>query len=309
MQLPHSPTLVVIAGPTASGKTALGVWLASLFKTEILSADSRQCFRELNIGVARPSIEELSQIKHHFIASHSIFQPVNAGIYSAYGLKILKQLFRGHRVVIAVGGTGLYIKALTEGIDTMPPISAEIRQDIIGEYASQGLPWLQSAVAREDPVFWRQAERSNPQRLMRALEFIRSHGTSIVNFHSHQKQSRSFNVINIALDLPRDLLYDRINQRVDIMIRQGLEAEVRGLYALRHLNALQTVGYKEWFPYFENAADLIQVTENIKRNTRHYAKRQVTWFKKQEAFQWFSPSDKENILSFIKSTLDGPDSV
>ncbi|UAY54447.1 tRNA (adenosine(37)-N6)-dimethylallyltransferase MiaA [Arachidicoccus terrestris] len=309
MQLPHPRTLVVLAGPTASGKTALGIWLAKAFGTEILSADSRQCYRELEIGVARPSPEELHLVPHHFIATHSIQEIVNAGTFAAYGLKTLNQLFKEHSVVLAVGGTGLYIKALTEGIDAMPSIPASIRETVIQQYQQNGLEWLQSRIALEDPLFWEQAEKMNPQRLMRALEFIRTTGTSIVAYRKNKKQDRGFQVINIGLATPRDVLYQRINTRVDIMMAQGLEKEVRTLYPFRHLNALQTVGYREWYPYFEGKTDLLSVKETIQRNTRHYAKRQITWFKKQEDFKWFSPTDKENILSCIKSQLNGPDSV
>jgi len=309
MQLSHPRTLVVLAGPTASGKTDLGIWLAKAFRTEILSADSRQCYKQLDIGVARPSSEELRQVPHHFIDSHSIHETVNAGIYAQYGLRKLEALFKDHAVVVAVGGTGLYIKALTQGIDAMPATPPQIREAIIQQYHLGGLPWLQATIAKEDPVFWQQAEQMNPQRLMRALEFIRTTGSSITQFRKNQKQTRDFKVIYIALDLPREILYNRINQRVDMMLEQGLEKEVRDLYSFRHLNALQTVGYKEWYPYFEKQTDLISVKETIQRNTRHYAKRQLTWFKKQEDFNWFSPADKENILSFIKSQLDGPGSI
>lgn len=302
-------TLVVLAGPTASGKTALGIWLAQALKTEILSADSRQCYRELNIGVARPTPAELAQIPHHFIASHSIHDSLNAGAYATYGLKILEQIFKRHPVALAVGGTGLYIKALTEGMDVMPPVAKEVREQITLQYQQNGMTWLQSAVAMEDPLFWQQAEQMNPQRLMRALEFIRATGSSIVEFRKSQKQNRNFKVIRIGLELPREALYERINTRVNLMVAQGLEKEVRELYPFRHLNALQTVGYKEWYPFFEAQSDLSTVKETIQRNTRHYAKRQMTWFKKQEDFKWFSPADKENILSCIKSELHGPDPV
>ena len=305
MSVVPSRTLIVLAGPTASGKTALGIWLANKLEAEILSADSRQCFKELNIGVARPSKEELAAVPHHFIASHSIHDTVNAGVFEAYGLRVLSGLFQKSSVALVVGGTGLYIKALTEGIDPMPQIPIEIRAAIDQGYNHQGLSWLQDQVSREDPLFWQTAERQNPRRLMRALEFIRTTGTSINSYRKNQKQIRDFNIINIALELPRDLLYDRINQRVDIMLAEGLEKEVRELYPLKDLNALQTVGYREWYPYFEGQQAFDTVRANIQKNTRHYAKRQMTWFKKQEDFLWFSPTDRENILTCIKSKLHG----
>lgn len=309
MQKPHPRTLIVLAGPTASGKTDLGIWLAQALETEILSADSRQCYKELDIGVARPSALELQQVPHHFIASHSIHDSVNAGVYETYGLNILERLFKEHAVVLAVGGTGLYIKALTEGMDPMPPVEATVRQAVIQSYQQNGLSWLQSAVALEDPLFFAQAEQSNPQRLMRALEFIRTTGTSIVAFRKNKKQIRDFRVIYIGLTLPREELYQRINTRVEMMLEMGLEKEVHALYPYRQLNALQTVGYREWYPYFEGQADLLSVKQSIQQSTRHYAKRQITWFNRQEEFNWFSPADRENILSCIKSQLNGSDSV
>ena len=296
-------TLVVLAGPTASGKTALGIWLARQFNTEILSADSRQCYQELNIGVARPNPEELAAVPHHFIASHSIHDHVNAGYYETYGLQLLSRLFEQHRIVFVVGGTGLYIKALTEGMDRMPEIPVSIRDQITAAYKTNGLCWLQAAVQKEDPLFWQSAEQKNPQRLMRGLEFIRSTGQSIIAYRKNQQKPRDFQVIHLALDLPRETLYDRINQRVTLMMEAGLEGEVRTLYPLRHLNALQTVGYKEWYPYFEGSGSLDSVKEKIQQNTRHYAKRQITWFKKQQDFLWFSPEDKEKILHCIQSRI------
>jgi tRNA dimethylallyltransferase len=296
-------TLIVLAGPTASGKTSLGIWLAQQFGTEILSADSRQCFKELNIGVARPDPDELAAVPHHFIASHSIHETVNAGVYESYALGLLAGLFKDHSVVVAVGGTGLYIKALTEGLDNMPAIPASVREQISTQYQLNGLCWLQQCVQQEDPLFWQSGEQMNPQRLMRALEFIRFTGQSIVYFRKNQQQPRDFQVINIALDLPREKLYERINQRVDSMIEAGLEKEVLDLYPWRHLNALQTVGYKEWYPYFEESCSLDTVREKIQQNTRHYAKRQITWFKKQQDFLWFSPADKEKILTCIQSRI------
>jgi len=297
-------TLVVLAGPTASGKTALGIWLAKAFNTEILSADSRQCYKELNIGVARPSPAELAEVPHHFIASHSIHDTVNAGVFATYGLEVLERLFKQHSVVIMVGGTGLYIKALTEGIDEMPATPLHIREEITHAYQTNGLEWLQQAVASEDPAFWQQAEKMNPQRLMRGLEFIRTTGKSILNYRKNKPQTRNFQVVPMALDLPRATLYERINQRVDLMMEQGLEEEVRDLYPLRQLNALQTVGYKEWYDYFGGHASLSEVREQIQQNTRRYAKRQITWFKKQQDFRWFSPQDKENILTCIQSYIN-----
>ncbi len=297
------PTVIIIAGPTASGKTALAIELALHFDTEILSADSSQCFKELNIGVAKPALEELAQAHHYFINSHSIHESVNAGIYEKYALESLDKIFAKKNIAIVVGGTGLYIKALCEGVDEMPVISASTRNSIIKNYEGMGLGWLQNEVQTKDPLFWQNAEQQNPQRLMRALEIVEETTKSITEFQSGKKVARSFNIIKVALEWQREHLYDRINRRTGLMIEQGLENEVRQLLAHRSLNALQTVGYSEMFDYFDHKISLKEAIEKIKTNTRHYAKRQMTWFKKDKDFHWFDPSEKENILSFIKSAI------
>ncbi|MGF7230047.1 tRNA (adenosine(37)-N6)-dimethylallyltransferase MiaA, partial [Arachidicoccus sp.] len=238
-----NPTVIIVAGPTASGKTSLAIELANYFHTEILSADSRQCFRELNIGVAKPTAEELAHVTHYFINSHSIQEEVNAGIYEKYALAHLEQIFSKNNVAIVVGGTGLYIKALCEGIDEMPAITSSIRNDVMRSYEENGLTWLQNEIAQKDPIFWQKAEQQNPQRLMRALEFINQTGISITYFRSNKRITRNFNIIKIGLEWPRKELYQRINTRVDMMIAQGLEKEVGDLLTYRSLNALQTVGY------------------------------------------------------------------
>lgn len=299
------PTAIVIAGPTAVGKTELAIWVARQFGTQILSADSRQCFRELNIGVARPSMEELAQVHHYFIGSHSIQEDMNAGIYTQYGLDALATIFKQNPVAVIVGGTGLYLKALLEGVDEMPSVPADIRDKIQQQYRQNGINWLQHAVSVEDPVFWAQSEQSNPQRLMRALAFKQVTGKSIMDYRTSKRVSRPFNVIKIGLELPRQELYERINQRVELMIAAGLEAEVRELAAFQSLNALQTVGYKEIFAYLDKQYSLEAAVSDIQKNTRHYAKRQMTWFKKDGEIQWFVPTDKEKILSCIKSTMNG----
>ena len=297
------PTVVIVAGATASGKTAVAIELAKRFHTEILSADSRQCFKELNIGVAKPTPDELSQVQHYFINSHSIFDEMNAGIYEKYALNILDKIFSRNNIAIVVGGTGLYIKALCEGVDEMPAISAFTRKTIIKNYEEYGLLWLQNEVKNKDSKFWEIAEQQNPQRLMRALAFVEDTGKSITEFHSGKKVQRNFDVVKIALDWEREILYGRINRRVDNMMREGLLKEAQQLYPNRLLNALQTVGYSEWFDYFDNKISLTEAIEKIKMNTRHYAKRQLTWFRKDEDIHWFHPSEKEKIVSFIKSNI------
>ena len=271
---------IIILGPTAVGKTALAVELASHLHTEIISADSRQCYTELNIGVAKPDAQELNTVKHHFISSHSIQQEVNAAVFESYALETIQAIFKQHTTAVMVGGTGLYIKAFAEGLDAIPQIPTATRERIITDYETNGLEWLQQEVQKKDPLFFATGEIHNPQRLMRALEIKLFTGESIVNFRTQQKRSRDFNIIKIGLDMPRELLYDRINKRVDSMMEQGLVEEARTVYPYRHLNALQTVGYSEWFSFFEGEISREKAIELIKQHTRNYAKRQLTWFRK-----------------------------
>jgi tRNA dimethylallyltransferase len=273
-------------GPTAVGKTSFAISLAQHLKTEIISADARQCYAELNIGVARPSLEELSLVPHHFIASHSVNESVNAQVFENYALAKADELFKTHHSVVMVGGTGLYIKAFCEGLDLIPAIDPANREDIIKQYEKLGLRWLQKEVSVKDPMYWAKGEQQNPQRLMRALEVMLGTGASIVSFQIKNKITRPFNIVKVGLELPRAQLYERINQRVISMVENGLETEVRNLLPQNHLNALQTVGYSEWAPYFEGNLSKEKVIENIQQNTRHYAKRQMTWFKKDPEITW-----------------------
>ena len=279
-------TVYIIVGPTAVGKTSFAISLAQHLQTEIISADARQCYAELNIGVARPSLEELSQVPHHFIASHSVNDTVNAQVFENDALAKADELFKTHHSVVMVGGTGLYIKAFCEGLDLIPAIDPAIREDIIKQYEKLGLRWLQKEVSVKDPMYWAKGEQQNPQRLMRALEVMLGTGASIVSFQIKNKITRPFNIVKVGLELPREQLYERINQRVISMVENGLETEVRNLLPQNHLNALQTVGYSEWAPYFEGNLSKEKVIENIQQNTRHYAKRQMTWFKKDPEITW-----------------------
>jgi tRNA dimethylallyltransferase len=278
-------------GPTAVGKTSFAISLAQHLQTEIISADARQCYAELNIGVARPNLENLSQVPHHFIASHSVNDTINAQVFENYALAKADQLFKTHHSVVMVGGTGLYIKAFCEGLDLIPAIDPSIREDIIKQYEKLGLRWLQKEVSVKDPMYWSKGEQQNPQRLMRSLEVILGTGASIVSFQIKNKITRPFNIVKVGLELPREQLYERINQRVLTMVENGLESEVRDLTTQFHLNALQTVGYSEWLPYFEDIVSKEKVIENIQQNTRHYAKRQMTWFKKDPEITWY-PSNQ-----------------
>jgi tRNA dimethylallyltransferase len=293
-------TVIILAGPTAVGKTAAAIALARSLRTEIISADSRQCYRELDIGVARPSPEELAAVHHFFIASHSIHQKVSAGTFETYALSKAKHIFENHEFAVMVGGTGLYIKAFCDGMDEVPEVPEPVREEITSQYRTHGLAWLQEQVKSVDPLFLEQGERLNPHRLMRALEVHKATGRSILSFHKGHKAERDFRVIKIALELPREQLYERINKRVDQMIEQGLEEEVRELIPYQHLNALQTVGYKELFDYFNGTITLPEAIHLIKQNTRHYAKRQMTWFRKDPGYQWFT--DPNSALEYALSS-------
>lgn len=284
-----NPTVYIVVGPTAVGKTKYAIELAQKLKTEIISADARQCYKELNIGVARPSESELSTVPHHFIASHSIHETVNAGIFEEYALNKTEELLAQYGSVVMVGGTGLYIKAFAEGMDAIPAIDPSIRLQIQKEVSNNGLAWLQGQVEALDPRYWSAAdlgEKQNAQRLSRALEVVLGTGQSILHFQQQQKKPRPFAIQKIGLEMPRAQLYERINQRVVQMVEMGLEAEVKALLPQFHLNALQTVGYQEWVPYFKGEQPIEKVIEAIQQNTRHYAKRQMTWFKKDASIQW-----------------------
>ena len=299
MNFPIKKTVIIICGPTAVGKTSVAIQLATHFKTEIISADSRQCFKELNIGVARPSAEELKEVKHHFIVSHSIKEEVTAVTFEQYALQKTKELFHQHDIVIMVGGTGLYIKAFCEGLDAIPDVPAEIRKNIISNYESRGMEWLQNEVNEKDPAFYAAGEIQNPQRMMRALEVMEATGRSILSFRNGEKAKREFNIIKIGLKLPKEELIRNINTRVEKMMEEGLLHEVKQLQPGKNLNALQTVGYVEIFDHLEGKISLADAIEKIKTNTRQYTKRQMTWFKKDKEIKWFLPSQLSEIIQSL----------
>lgn len=282
----RNKTCILILGPTAVGKTALAIQLAQYFSTEIISCDSRQCFKELNIGVAKPSAEELQLVDHYFINSHSIHDTVNAASFEQYALEKLNTIFTGHDIAVMVGGTGLYAKAFCEGMDEIPAIDEQLRLQLNQQYQQKGIEWLQEEIKSLDPVYFEKGEIQNPQRLLRALEVVMQSGKSIITFQTNLKKQRDFDIIKIGLELPREELYNRINKRVYQMMEQGLLGEVKNLLPYQDLNALQTVGYRELFSYIKNEISLTQAIEDIKKNTRHYAKRQMTWFKKDEEIKW-----------------------
>lgn len=281
--------MIIVAGPTAVGKTAVAIQLAKHFGTSVISADSRQCYKELNIGVARPSVQELAAVQHYFIASHSIHDEISAAGFEQYALQKAAELFRQNDKVIMVGGTGLYIKAFCEGLDMIPAVDPAIREQIISNYNSKGLTWLQEQVQQKDPAFYESGEIQNPQRMMRALEVMEGTGQSVLTFRKGEKAQRDFSIVKIGLELPKEELQQRIHTRVDQMMQAGQLEEVKRLIPYKHLNALQTVGYKELFAYLEGTISLEKAIEQMKINTRQYAKRQMTWFKKDGEMKWFAP--------------------
>jgi len=290
---PKQPTVIIIVGPTAVGKTALAIEVANHFNTSIISADSRQCYQELSIGVAKPTAAELAAAQHYFIGSHSIHEDVNAGVFEKYALDAAAQIFKTNTVAVMVGGTGLYIKSFCEGIDAMPGIDPALRNSIIEDYEKNGLTWLQEQIANNDPDYFNHThEKNNPQRLMRALEIVLATGKSITHFQSAQKVTRPFNILKIGLSVPREILNERINNRVDAMMEEGLLQEVTSLMSSAHVNALQTVGYQEIFEHLRGEISLQDAVTQIKQHTRQYAKRQMTWFKKDNQINWLELDTK-----------------
>jgi len=296
---PTIKKLIVIAGPTAVGKTAVAIEVAKKLQTEIISADSRQFYREMTIGTAKPSVEELTQVKHNFINSHSITENFSVGDFEREGLTLLEDIFQTHDTAILVGGSGLYIKAICEGFDELPPASAQLREKLNKEFEEKGIAYLQEKLRDADPVYYQQVDLNNPQRLIRALEVTEASGKPFSSYRKSVINKRPFECIKIGLNLPREILYQRINDRVDDMIKQGLLDEVRSLLPYRTLNALNTVGYSELFDYFDGKIGLPGTIELIKQNTRRFAKRQLTWFRKDKDIKWFEASNTELINAII----------
>ena len=291
------PVLLVISGPTGSGKTDLSIRLAQQLNCSVVSADSRQVFRELPIGSAAPEVEQLKAVPHFFIGSKSIQEPFNAGMYEQEALQILETLFQENTVQILCGGTGLYIDALIQGMDVLPAANPDIRQELNLVLENQGIGALQQELLLKDPDYYHQADIQNPQRLLRALEIIRSSGKTYSSLRKKTVAERPFETIYLATDLPREELYRNINNRVQSMLEKGWLAEAEALLPCRSLNALQTVGYKELFGYFDNTYSLEQAIELIRQNTRRYAKRQLTWLRSKEQVHWIHPTmDEQEII-------------
>ena len=292
--------LILVVGPTAVGKTDLCLKLAKKFNTEIISCDSRQFYREMNLGTAKPSLEELKEVRHHFINSLSIEDGYDVRKFEQEAIQLLENLFSGHQAMIMAGGSGLFADAVVKGLDDIPDIDAEIRNEIIREFEQHGLQWLQQQVKYADPEYFGQVDRQNPQRLMRALEVFRGTGLKFSSFWLKKHSSRPFETIKIGLNRDRNELYQRIDFRMDMMIEKGLFDEAATLFSKRHFNALQTVGYSEVFGFMEGKYDRNEAIRLLKRNSRRYAKRQLTWFRKDPEIQWFHPDQENEINSWIQ---------
>ena len=296
-------TLIVIAGPTGSGKTDLSIQIALHYHAPIISTDSRQFYRGIPIGTAQPDAEQLQTIEHHFIASHDLKQDFNCGAYEQEALQRLEELFVQHDYVVAVGGSGLYIKALCEGMDDLPEVDPALRSQLADDMKQLGIDAMAERLRELDPAFYEVVDRKNPARILRALEVCIGTGMSYSSLRTGEKKSRPFRIIKIATDMDRAVLYERIDRRVDIMVEQGLEQEARSVYHLRELNSLQTVGYREMFDYFDGTTSRDEAIELIKRNSRRYAKRQLTWLRRDTEFAWFHPQEKAKIIEYIDAKV------
>lgn len=295
--------LVVLTGPTAVGKTALSLEVACHFRTEIVSADSRQMYREMRIGTAVPSREELAQVKHHFIGNLSIHDYYNASRYEEEAIALLGGLFRDHQVVIMAGGSMMYIDAVCYGIDDLPVVDPQIRAGLIGRYEAEGIESLRIALKKLDPEYFAVADLRNPKRLLHALEICIMTGRPYSSLRTNSRKNRDFRILRIGLNCDRPILYDRINRRVETMVAAGLEEEARSLLPWRSLNALNTVGYREWFDYFDGKTDRSGVVEKIKSNTRQYARKQLTWFRRDPDMHWFSPEETGKVIALVEESI------
>ena len=296
-----SKRLLVVVGPTGSGKTDLSIRLARYYAAPVLSTDSRQVYRGMPIGTAQPSDDQLQAAEHHFIASHDIKDNLSCGEYEVQALERLEKLFADHDYVVAVGGSGLYVRALCEGMDDLPQADESLRAELGRRLEAEGVGALVEQLRELDPVYYEVVDRSNPARVVRALEVCLQTGRPYSEQRTGERRSRPFGIVKIGVDLPRSELYDRINRRVDRMLADGLEAEARAMYPYRELNALQTVGYREFFDYFDGRTSYDEAVELIKRNSRRYAKRQLTWFRRDPEIRWFRPDDDDAILEYIAS--------
>lgn len=297
MEFPKS--LIVVVGPTAVGKTAMAIALAKHYQTSIISADSRQFYSEMSIGTAKPSAQELQEATHYFINSHSISDDYSAGDFEREALLQVEKLFEESDKVIVVGGSGLFVRALCEGLDDLPKAPEAIREALNAALERDGLAVLQERLRAIDPDNYEQMDHDNPQRVVRALEVYEATGKPISYYQKNQRSKRNFNIITVGLNTDRAVLYDRINRRVDLMMQEGLLEEVKSLIPYRAKPALLTVGYAELFDYLDGNISIAQAIDSIKQNSRRYAKRQITWFKKYGGTTWFEPKQLEDIIEFI----------
>jgi tRNA dimethylallyltransferase len=300
MALKH---LIVIVGPTAVGKTGLAVQVATWLKTEIINADSRQIYREMSIGTAVPSKAEMEMVKHYFIGHKSIHEYYNASMFELEAISLLDSLFEEFDNVILTGGSGMYIDAVCKGIDDLPSVDMKIREQIKNEYKNIGLEGMRKRLLDADPVSYHRVDLNNPKRVMKAMEIFEMTGKPYSAFLTGMKKHRNFSILKTGLDLPRHILHDQINKRVDNMLVNGLLGEIRNLYPFRNLNALNTVGYKELFEYLDGKCTLEEAADHIKAHTRQYARRQLTWFGKDKETKWFRPDQSELIFDYISSKL------
>ena len=299
MSMKNTKRILVIVGPTAIGKTRLSIELAKTLNTEIISCDSRQFYKELLIGATPPNPKELSEVKHHFIQHLSVENDFNAGQFEIDAISKIKELHKTKDTIIIVGGSGLYIDAICKGFDKIPKINTELRIQLNQEFTEKGLVWVQDTIQEVDPEFYANCDKKNPQRLLRALEVYKTTGEKFSSYKTQNPKKRPFEIIKIGLDIDRELLYKRINTRVDRMLENGLLEEVQALLPFQEKNALQTVGYKEIFTFYNNECTLGQAVINIKKNTRRFAKRQLTWFRKDKDVKWFDPYQFDEINKFI----------
>ncbi len=300
----NTKVLLAVVGPTAIGKTALGIQLAKHFDTEIISADSRQFFKEMEIGTAVPSTEELNEVPHHFIQHKSIFEPYSVGDFEKEAILLLNDLYQKKDVAVMVGGSGLYVDAVISGLDEFPEVDPHIRETLNQELEKNGLELLQKELKQRDPEYYKTVDLENPHRLIRALEVCRATDKPYSSFLNQRKPERPFKSLYIGIDAPREVVYDRINTRVDFMMEAGLFEEVKKLYSHKKLNALQTVGYKELFEYIDGKCSLEFAISEIKKNTRRFAKRQLTWLRKNESILWVPYDGKpEKVLQMVTDRL------
>ena len=292
--------LIVIVGPTGSGKTDLSISVAEHFAAPILSTDSRQFYRGMAIGTAQPSAEQMARVEHHLVDCLDVGEEFNCGAYERVALERLAELFTKHDTVVAVGGSGLYIKALCEGMDDLPDAEPTLREELLRRVETKGLESLVEQLRELDEVYYNEVDRCNPQRVLRAVEVCLATGKPYSSFRKGGAKQRDFEIVKIGVDYPREELYDRINRRVDMMMDAGLESEARAMLPYRHLNALQTVGFSELFDYFDGTITKEEAVELIKRNSRRYAKRQMTWFRRDKDIEWFTKPKAEEVIAYLE---------